>query len=140
MFYAKYDHEAELTLAQANPREDFARALTLFQETDLVRLADAMGQGQLVSGLYKLGSKRCLFGWLAGWESRQECLDYDYASKEHFLAVRRTIRAFDRGLLDLHTVAQVLAHALRERQEMHRQEQENRRKVLARLEERCGAV
>jgi hypothetical protein len=131
--FDKFDHEAELTMANANFEHDFRLALTVFPTSGLSRLAEALAAGEVISGLYKLGAKRCLFGWLAGWGSRQECLQHDYPSKQHFLAVRRSIRAFDRGLLSQPVVARILAEVSRERQELNRQEEETRRAALGRL-------
>jgi hypothetical protein len=132
--FDKFDHEAEVTMATANVENDFRLALTLFPTAGLKRLAEAMNADQLISGLYKLGPKRCLFGWLAGWGSRQECLLHEYPSKQHFLAVRRTIRSFDRGLLTPAVIARILADAIHDRQELNRQEEETRRAALRRLD------
>ena len=129
----KLDQEAERTMTTANFETDFRLSLTLFATPDLERLHGALAEGQVLSGLYKLGGKRCLFGWLAGWKSRRECLTHDYPSKQHFLAVRRTIRAFDRGLLPQPVIAHILGAVLAERAEMNRREEETRQGVLSRL-------
>jgi hypothetical protein len=134
IMFDKFDHEAELTMGRANVESDFRLALTLFPTAGLTRLAEAMSADQVISGLYKLGPKRCLFGWLAGWGSRQECLQHDYPSKQHFLAVRRTIRSFDRGLLTPAVIGRILAEVIRDRQELNRQEEETRRAALRRLD------
>src|SRR5438270_11328144 len=130
----KLDQEAERSMATANFETDFRLALTLFATPELERLRAALLEGQVLSGLYRLGGKRCLFGWLAGWKSRRECLTHDYPSKQHFLAVRRTIRAFDRGLLTQPAIAHLLGEVLAERAELNRREEETRQGVLGRLQ------
>ena len=120
--FEHFDQEAEQTMTMADFLADLRLALTLFETPDLERLRAAMNEGRLISGLYKLGNKRCLFGWLASWESRQDCMAHNFPDKEHFLAVRRTIRAFDRGLLTPAIIARVLAETLADRQALNHEE------------------